>query len=46
LPRPNIIIRGTGLAASAGVTTVIWISTAISGCAELSTTPTSSLLIA
>src|SRR3981081_3966829 len=32
---PNIIITGTGLAALAGVTTVIWISTVISGNAEL-----------
>src|SRR5258707_1218219 len=40
---PNIIITGTGLAAFAGVTTVIWISTVISGNAELSAVPISSL---
>ena len=34
---PNIIITGTGLLAFAGVTTVIWMSTVISGYAELST---------
>src|SRR5438128_7476509 len=32
---PNIIITGTGVAAFAGVTTVMWISTVISGNAEL-----------
>ena len=42
---PNIIITGTALAAFAGVTSVIWISTVISGCAELSTAPISSLPI-
>src|SRR2546425_12308006 len=36
---PNIIITGTGLAPFAGVTTVIWISTAISGNAEFSALP-------
>ena len=40
---PNIIITGTGLVALAGVTSVIWISTVISGCVELSTAPISSL---
>ena len=40
---PNIIITGTGLAAFAGVTSVIWISTVISGYGELSTAPISSL---
>src|SRR5580693_8703270 len=39
--RPNIIIRGTGLA-QAGVTTTIWISTLISGYAALSACPVSS----
>src|SRR6185503_3132807 len=41
-PAPlNIIITGTGPFASAGVTTVIWMSTEISGNEELSTCPTS-----
>src|SRR3954453_23798424 len=42
---PNIIITGTGVVASAGVTTVIWMSTVTSGNAALSTGPTTSLPI-
>src|SRR3954464_13743860 len=42
---PNIIITGTGVVASAGVTTVIWMSTVTSGNAALSTVPTTSLPI-
>src|SRR6185295_15602108 len=38
---PNIIRVGTLLFASAGVTTVIWMSTVIAGYDELSTWPTS-----
>ena len=41
--RPNIIMRGTGFRAQAGVTTTIWISTLISGQAVLSACPMSSL---
>src|SRR4249919_3055980 len=40
---PNIIVTGTGRAAFAGVTRVIWISTVRSGYAELSAAPISSL---
>jgi hypothetical protein len=40
-PPPNIIITGTGPFASAGVTSVIWISTEIAGWDALSTRPTS-----
>ena len=36
-PKPNIIITGTGLFASAGVTRIIWMSTLIAGKEELST---------
>src|SRR5215467_3016160 len=39
--KPNIIITGTGPFASAGVTTLIWISTSIEGYDELSTWPLS-----
>ena len=42
-PPPNIIITGTGPLASAGVTSVIWMSTVMPGYAELSTWPTSTL---
>src|SRR5579883_128851 len=38
---PNIIITGTGPFASAGSTSVIWISTVSAGYAELSTRPAS-----
>src|SRR5262245_34596381 len=41
VPPPNIIITGTGPFASAGVTSVIWMSTVIAGYDELSTCPTS-----
>ncbi len=41
LPKPNSIITGTGPFASAGVVTVSWMSTLISGHRELSTWPTS-----
>src|ERR1039458_309978 len=45
-PRPpNIIITGTGPFASAGTTSVIWISTVIAGNDELSTWPVSALPI-
>src|SRR4051812_25593224 len=40
-PNPNIIITGTGALASAGVTSVIWMSTLICGHEALSTWPTS-----
>ncbi len=44
-PPPNMIMTGTGVLTSAGVTSVIWMSTVIPGNAELSTWPTSCLPI-
>ena len=43
--KPNSIITGTGPLASAGVVSVSWISTVMCGSAELSTWPTSFLVM-
>ena len=42
--KPNSIITGTGPAAFSGVVSVNWMSTLMSGYAELSTWPTSRLV--
>src|SRR5262249_28616081 len=44
-PKPKSIITGTGPVASAGVVSVNWMSTVISGYDELSTCPTSRLVM-